>query len=333
MQLSKQQLVQCIVALSEPFQDEQVKQNLKNYLNGLSVAELEAKRDVLIMEPVEAALAAKESARIEHEKLRIVRHSGMPNTPENDAALDRVFGSAVSLELLRNYVDNNPDAALKNFTWHGLPFGETKKAEQGRTNESAQARVMFGEFCKTLALSGLADVRDSDANFSVVMFNITPPFTPEKLSSAIRTTPGLYPNFPEQIREWKADGQVKERHDLCMFLAQAKFGKKKTDERKPEVIQYNIDVEYQRLMTSRYVQIETLREQVTAMKEARRLSKLSPEELRAEARRVQPQPVQAIPVLPPAFTAQRIKQSSPEQIRLLKARFGSAVDDRLAGRS
>jgi hypothetical protein len=88
MQLSKQQLVQSIVALSEPFQDEQVKQNVKNYLNGLSVAELEAKREVLITDPVGAAHAAKESVQLEHEKLKIARHSGMQNTPENDAALD-----------------------------------------------------------------------------------------------------------------------------------------------------------------------------------------------------------------------------------------------------
>jgi hypothetical protein len=324
IQINRERIIQSIISLTT-FPDEATKQNARNYLNGLPLAELQAKREALVTDPVEAAYAAKESVRLEHEKLKIARHSGMQNTPENDAALDRVFGSAVSFELLRNYVDNNPAAALKSFTWNGLPFAEAKKAEQEKAAESVQVRLMFGEFCKSLALSGLADVRDSDANFGMVIANITPPFTPEKLSCAIRTTRGLYPNSPEQIREWKRDGEVKERQDLCIFLAKAKFGKG---------TQYDIQTEYQRLMTSRYVQMETLREQVTAMKEARRLSKLSPEELRAETRRGQPQPVQTAPVLPVGMTAQQIKQSSPEQIRFLRSRYGvEAVDSRLAGRS
>src|SRR5580700_6559366 len=105
--------------------------------------------EIQITDLVESALAAKESVRLEHEKLRIARHSGMQNTPANDAALDRVFGSAVSLELLRNYADNNPAAALTNFTWNGSPFAEAKKLEQAKADESAQVRLMFGEFCKS----------------------------------------------------------------------------------------------------------------------------------------------------------------------------------------
>jgi hypothetical protein len=329
IQINRERIIQSIISLTT-FPDEVTKQNARNYLNGLPLAELQAKREALVTDPVEAAYAAKESRRLAYAMLQIYKHSGLRNIQENDVALDRIFGPALSLDLFRSYCDQNPAAAKLNFIWDGEPFGKAKQAEANRETAATHTYEAFCEAAKLVSVSGQANVAPNVANFGLIRSRINEPATVQRIVEALTNSSvkGLAPNDEETIRDWKREGEVRERESLCRFIAEATFGKRKTDARSPEVIQYGVEVEFQRLMTSRFTPTETLREQVAQMKEARRLSKLTPEALRAESRRGTP--LLTTPALPEQITARQIKEANPTQIRLWVARFGQdAVNARL----
>jgi hypothetical protein len=241
----------------------------------------------------------------------------------NEALLDHYFPagrSSLSLENFRSLVQN--ESIRAKFVWASQPFAAVTQAEQETTRQATAVRQSFDDACRTLAVAGVADVRPSDANFGMVMANITPPFSLDKLNSAIRTVTGLYPNSPQQIFVWRQSADAAERHALVeeIILDHSRDANSRATERK-------------RLLSR--VPTEEMRQKVATIRERQRLRSLSVDDIRKENIFSQPPADNSgsgFRSLPDTITKLQIHQANPEQLRRWLKFYGpDNLNARLAG--
>src|SRR5437879_1986342 len=169
---SKQEIISHIMPLlrlSTPHE----RSRMQAELEGHTVTELQAYLSVVRdpeyqLEADETALAETKAARVrEFALLQIFKFSGLANTKENEASLDRLLGPTLSLQTFRSLCENNPDIARK-FKWESEPFARVIAQEQEQNQQRTKVRQAFSAAAKAVTVQGLNDVGDFAANFNLV---------------------------------------------------------------------------------------------------------------------------------------------------------------------
>ena len=120
------------------------------------------------LEADETALDEMKAARNrELQLLRIFKFSGLKSTPENEALLDKLLGTAISPETFRSLIEKNPQYQNR-FEWESAPFGAIRQAEADQSKQRTKIRQAFSAAAKAVTAQGLHDVGDFAANFNLV---------------------------------------------------------------------------------------------------------------------------------------------------------------------
>jgi hypothetical protein len=320
--MDKQELIERIVTAGED--DPGIQQKSWSKLSGWGVQQLQDYYSELLVKPVNEArrvlAETKAGALRARELYQVFKKSGLENVEVNQILLDQYLpGSMLSFSNFRSLVQNN-DSIRTKFVWASQPFAAVTQAEQETTRQATVVREAFNGLCRTLAVAGIVDVRSSDANFSLVMGSITPPFTLDKLNSAIRTVTGLFPNSPQQISEWRRDSEAAERLQLADQIS-ACFSKD------PQTC----EIERKRLLTR--VATEDMRQRWDRIQEARKYNNMDVDEIKKANLLAAPPPNNTgFKPLPPEITKDAIRKAEPEKLRRWLRFYGpDNLNARLAG--
>ncbi len=170
--MNKQELIDEILPLLK-LGTHQERSKMRAELESHTLTELQAYLSVVRdpgyqLEADETALAETKAARgREFALLQVFKFSGLANTKENEASLDRLLGPTLSLQTFRSLCENNPDIARK-FKWESEPFARVIAQEQEQNQQRTKVRQAFSAAAKAATAQGLNNVSACDANFNRV---------------------------------------------------------------------------------------------------------------------------------------------------------------------
>lgn len=287
-----------------------------------------------------------------HELLMIFRHSGLKSpSPTNEVALDQMFpGPTLSLENFRSYVQQNPDVARQRFEWATEPFAQIVRAEQQQGQQAVRDRQVFGAVCKALAVKGLANVANVDANYSIIQRHLGSGFSVADVTNLILRGDLEFefaPNSNQIVRDWIDEAALKERRALAVEIANDYSQDEETrqqvfDRLMPppfpleRLREMGDSAELRKAVghNSTYETTEQLRARAHEIRARRALRKQSVEQVRAVVAADAQQRRDALnPVLPDSITAQAIRDAKPQQLRKWLQFYGQELlNQRLQGR-
>jgi hypothetical protein len=325
--MDKYEMIEAIVNTYDA--DSVTKQNARNYLAGLSDAEIQKNYDDRITYALSPAEQMKAKATRAREVLKIYKHSGLKNNDSNNEALLNAYfpGTLLTFENFRSLAESNPEIKSR-FHWSaGEPFAEVKAIEQEHLHHVNENEFNFREACKSLAISGQMNVAPNLANWSLLR-----PHLGEEFPSLVKllnvmtsgTVTGFSPNSPATVAAWSNEASTKERENLCHIIADASIP--------PGPAR---DEFYRKMFNSIYTTAESLRAKAEDIQSRKKFARMSPAEIKAylaRERAGQPQPKPR--VLPPEITKKEILAASAEQLKNWASFWGNdLLNQRLAGQN
>jgi len=349
MRYSRQEMIEAIESIFKP-------ENGSRWLEQLDVGSLEELMGKTVEEidlSYRQIATARQRAATNraHELLMIFKHSGLKSpSPTNEAALDQMFpGPTLSLENFRSYVQQNLDIARRRFEWVTEPFAQIVQSEQQQGQQAVRDRGAFAAVCKALAVKGLANIADCDANYSIIQRHLGSGFSVADVTNLILRG-GLEfefaPNSNQIVRDWIDEAALKERRVLAVEIAndysqdeetrQQVFDRLMTPPFPLEQLREMGDSELRKAIgrNSMYETTEQLRTRAHQIRARRAFRKQSVEQVRAIVTADAQQRRDALnPVLPDSITAQAIRDAKPPQLRKWLQFYGQELlNQRLQGR-